>query len=346
MNLGIIPLPNLETRFVCADTLLKLNKPKELKSPVKKADKTIFGEIIPRQMNVFAESHVLPHLEIENQLKKVRHSYFEAKTIETKRKYRERDKELREKLSTELKKLGYPGLEGTKIANWNPYDKSKVADWFDPEFMLGIDDGFDIVIGNPPYIQLQENSGKLAEKYKDSNYETFARTSDIYCLFYERGKQLLNNGGHLCFITSNKWMRTNYGKNTRAFLTTKTNPVLIVDFGNVQIFENATVDTNILIFQNQQINKTEISACRFKLNFNHQMSIDQYILQNTQLVSFENDESWVISDSKNIKLIKKIKQVGTPLKDWEININYGLKTGLNEAFIIDSLTKRYSKMDS
>ena len=89
---------------------------------------------------------------------------------------------------------------------------------------------YDIVIGNPPYIQLQNNGGELAKLYERCGYSTFARTGDIYCLFYERGWQLLKNNGHLCYITSNKWMRAGYGEKTREFFATKTNPALLIDF--------------------------------------------------------------------------------------------------------------------
>jgi len=116
--------------------------------------------------------------------------------------------------------------------------------------MFGVTDGFDIVIGNPPYIQLQkaaDTKKKFADFYKDQKYETFDRTGDIYCLFYEKGLQLLKPGGHLCYITSNKWMRAGYGEKLRK-LFTRYNPLLLVDLGP-GVFENATVDTNILIIQ-------------------------------------------------------------------------------------------------
>ena len=87
----------------------------------------------------------------------------------------------------------------------------------DPAWMFGVNDGFDIVIGNPPYIQLQNNGGELAKLYEPCGYKTFAKTGDIYCLFYERGYQLLKPNGHLCYITSNKWMRAGYGEKTRDF---------------------------------------------------------------------------------------------------------------------------------
>ena len=114
--------------------------------------------------------------------------------------------------------------------------------------MFCLKEKFDIVIGNPPYIQLQNNGGELAKLYEDSGYSCFARTGDIYCLFYEQGWQLLKKNGLLCFITSNKWMRAGYGEKTRKFFATNTNPMLLIDFAGVKVFESATVDTNILLF--------------------------------------------------------------------------------------------------
>ena len=87
--------------------------------------------------------------------------------------------------------------------------------------------------------------GKL---YADCNYKTFARTGDIYCLFYERGHQPLKSNGHLCYITSNKWMRAGYGEKTRDFFAKNTNPMLLIDFAGVKSLRGATVDTNILLF--------------------------------------------------------------------------------------------------
>jgi len=91
--------------------------------------------------------------------------------------------------------------------------------------MFGVEDGFDIVIGNPPYIQLQKDGGKLAKMYENQGYQTFARTGDIYSLFYEKGYQILKPKGILAYITSNKWMRAGYGEATRSFFAEKTNRV-------------------------------------------------------------------------------------------------------------------------
>lgn len=139
----------------------------------------------------------------------------------------------------QLKKINL--AENNKFFLWHT--------WFSDVFNRNDDkNGFDIVIGNPPYIQLQNNGGELAKLYEDCRFQTFAKTGDIYCLFYEKGWQLLCQQGHLCFITSNKWMRAGYGEKMRGFFAKHTNPKYLIDFAGVKIFDNATVDTNILIF--------------------------------------------------------------------------------------------------
>ncbi|MBR5082628.1 MAG: Eco57I restriction-modification methylase domain-containing protein, partial [Bacteroidales bacterium] len=105
--------------------------------------------------------------------------------------------------------------------------------------------GFDCVIGNPPYIQLQK-MGADADALQKMNYQTYERTGDIYCLFYELGMSLLKHGALLSFITSNKWMRAGYGESLRSWLTTQNDVSLLIDFAGYQVFDSATVDVNIL----------------------------------------------------------------------------------------------------
>ena len=194
--------------------------------------------------------------------------------------------------------------------------------------------GFDIVIGNPPYIQLQDNGGSLAKLYERCGYETFARTGDIYCLFYERGWQLLKQGGHLCFITSNKWMRAGYGEKTRAFFAQKTNPMLLLDFAGLKIFESATVDTNILLFSKSENKHKTISVVAGKQNKNSLSNLSDFVMRQHSVCDFSTSESWVILSPIEQSIKRKIEAVGTPLKDWDINIYRGVLTGCNEAFII------------
>ncbi len=225
-NYGIKPLPNLETKFVAADTLLGLDKP----------DQRTLGQTddVTR---------------LEQELNANRERHFRATTRQTKEKYRKKDKDLRDQLATRLKQAGFPATDADKIARWNPYDQNARADWFDPEYMFGVANGFDLVIGNPPYIQLQKNGGALARRYKNAGYETFARTGDIYQLFYERGCQLLTpQRGLLAYITSNSWLKAEYGKATRRFFS-KNHTLLTLLGAGKDIFEHARVETAILILR-------------------------------------------------------------------------------------------------
>ena len=211
--------------------------------------------------------------------------------------------------------------------------------WFHDVFSRPSKEGFDIVIGNPPYIQLQNDGGELAKLYEKSKYSTFARTGDIYCLFYERGWQLLKKDGHLCYISSNKWMRAGYGEKTRDFFVNNTNPLLLIDFAGVRIFESATVDTNILLFsKSSNLHKTKcaITNKQYKGSVNN---LSDFVQQQHTVCDFSTSDSWVILSPIEQSIKRKIEAVGTPLKDWDINIYRGVLTGCNEAFIIDS-TKR------
>ncbi len=205
--------------------------------------------------------------------------------------------------------------------------------WFYDVFSKG---GFDIVIGNPPYVQLQNNNGELAKLYENSNYFTFARTGDIYCLFYERGWQLLKQNGHLCYITSNKWMRAGYGEKTREFFAKKTNPMLLIDFAGVKIFESATVDTNILLFAKSNNERETVCAVTNKQNKDSVKNLSDFVQQQSNICNFANSDSWVILSPIEQSIKRKIEAIGTPLKDWDIQINYGIKTGFNDAFIIST----------
>ena len=314
-NFGIPTLPNLETKFVSANTLIAKKK-RDL------------------QGNLFEN----PEIEqTKRKLAEIRHKHFSAKSASTKYRLRKEDEELRGELINLLSDdNGFAQDDAKQLAKWNPYDQNDTSSFFDPEWMFGVADGFDIVIGNPPYIQLQNNSGELAKLYEDCGYSTFARTGDIYCLFYERGWQLLKEGGYLCYITSNKWMRAGYGDKTRGFFANKTNPMLLIDFAGVKIFESATVDTNILLFsKSDNLHKT-LCAVTNKQNKDSVNNLSDFVRQQDTICDFSHSDSWVILSPIEQSIKRKIEKVGTPLKDWDIQINYGIKTGFNEAFIIST----------
>jgi len=310
-NFGIKPLPNLETRFIAANTLIGFSTQRTLTS--------------------------VRAVDLERELRDNREQHFHATTRTRKRECRNKDKRLRAELATELQELGMNSADAEKIAEWDIYDQNATADWFDPEWMYGITDGFDVVIGNPPYIRLQRDEGRLADLYQPCGFDTFTRMGDIYCLFYEKGHKLLNGTGHLCFITSNKWMLAEYGKKLRNYFISYTQPVQLLDMGP-DVFD-ATVDTNILLMQNKIIydGVMTFSAATIGADFDKQTgNITQYVTDNSVDMEVPTESKpWAVLSSAEMNLKRKIEDIGVPLRDWDIKINIGIITGCNEAFIID-----------
>ena len=309
-NFGIKPLPNLETRFIAVDTLIGLEGEQTLISRTAQA--------------------------LERELSENRERHFHATTRPQKLACKREDERLRRELATELRHIGMPTNDAEKIAAWDLYDQNASADWFDAEWMFGIIDEFDVVIGNPPYIQLQKDGGRLGRLYEPCNFDSFTRTGDIYCLFYEKANQLLKAGGHACLITSNKWMRAAYGKKLRDYFIEHTQPVRLLDMGP-DVFD-ATVDTNILLLQNAASDvRRAFTATTIKSNFDtHAGDIAQYLNDNGVTMELPSrGEPWAILSLIELALKRKIEEVGKPLKDWDINIYRGIITGCNEAFVID-----------
>lgn len=247
----------------------------------------------------------------------------------------QRIKKCDEDIQREHNKTIPSGFEAAvlEVTKWNPYDQNSVSPFFDLEWMFGITDGFDIVIGNPPYIQLQADRGKLANLYETCGYETFLRNGDIYCLFYERGWQLLKDGGLLNYITSNKWMRAGYGQGLRQFLTSRTSPQLLIDFNETHVFESACVMTNILAFRRAE-NDHKLMAAQVQEDFNDPSIIGPYFTEHAINCRFESDESWVIKSDFERALKRKVEAQGTPLEEWSIEIFRGILTGYNPAFFV------------
>lgn len=202
---------------------------------------------------------------------------------------------------------------------------------------------FDIVLGNPPYVQIQKFRWQPIQKALESqNYKTFEKTWDLYCLFYEKWLSLTKeNTGLLCYITSNKWMRAGYGESIRKYFLTHS-PISLVDLGG-WVFETATVDTNILLIS-RKLGGTNFNAITIKGSIIRNEDFAKYINKNSiSLWIADMDKTgkqgWFIGNQWEITLKKKIEIIGIPLKDWDIKINYWIKTGLNEAFMIDEKTK-------
>ena len=196
-------------------------------------------------------------------------------------------------------------------------------------------EGFDVVIGNPPYFSISTDE-KL--KILSDKYETYSQTGDIYSLFYELANNIQKVNGIQSLIISNKWMRANYGINLRRYILKKSNPLSLIDFGQNLIFDNTSVYTSIIISQkSKNNNKLIVSKFNNLLAFDHTLETQ---IHNNKVESNQfGERPWNIID-KNITLIKqKIEANAKPLKDWDVKINRGVLTGLNKAFIINKTTK-------
>ena len=195
--------------------------------------------------------------------------------------------------------------------------------------------GFDVVIGNPPYVQLQ-NMKEISLRIKELGYKTYESTGDLYCLFYEKGYDILKKKGLLGYITSSKWMRANYGKSLRKFFLENTFPYTLIELGS-GILDSAIVDSNILFFKKEKRNTVKINS----LDLVKSIRIDDFTIFNNQFVSIEpkKDNIWTIINPIEINIRKKIEVKGIPLKEWDVKINFGIKTGYNAAFLLDSDTK-------
>ena len=318
-NYGIRPLPNLETRFVAADALLGLSA----------SDQKAFGD---------EET-----LQLTQQIEEIRERFFSAATRSEKMRCREADEKARKQLSKKLSGLNFPKEDARRIAAWDPYDQNATADWFDAERMLGVHGGFDIVIGNPPYIQLQKQQGRLADLYEGRGYETFVRTGDIYQLFYEKGCDLLAPGGVLSYISSNSWLRAEYGKKLRGYLGEKHTPLRMLEMGK-DVFDSAIVDTCIAILRQGKSGEN----CR---------ALDMDSMPNRDFPPALDDKDWgklrlcgdgpwAALSATEWDIMQKMYKYGAPLKQLDVKINFGIKTGYNAAFIIsDSLKNSLIESD-
>ena len=201
----------------------------------------------------------------------------------------------------------------------------------------GTFEGFDIVIGNPPYFSI---SNQPILKNVANLYETYNSAGDIYSLFIELSQTIVKPLGISAMIVSNKWLRANYGENLRNYLVFKTNPLQLIDFGQNLLFDSAVVHTNIIITQKVE-NKNEMSAVRIPDGFFdvEKPNLLGYVTAN-KIEKLEVDASiWNIASLDLKKLRKKVEEIGKKLVDWKVSINFGIKTGYNEAFIIDSETR-------
>jgi adenine-specific DNA-methyltransferase len=373
-NRGVLPLPNLETKFVAANTLFALHRR---------------GQTLLVSGAVRGKSA---------ELLRVRHDHFNARHWKDKRVLRRKDKKLREEIAALLRRDQIvPGAEADQLAGWDPYAPNEFANFFDPEWMFALDaarlskpatttlrgnlalineaggqtelisqerpteSGFDIVIGNPPYVRMEEI--KELKSALEEQYYCFTGRADLYVYFYERSLDLLKVGGVLCFISSNKYLRSAYGERLRYFISMVSEVLDLIDFGDAPVFTAIAYPTIIVTRKISETRdksglpeppkdgglRAERPARANKvrvLTWELGLPIDDFpsvIEKKSFLIPQERlgQQGWRLGNASATKLFEKLSSAGTSLGALlERGIYRGIVTGFNKAFIIDDEMRR------
>lgn len=307
-NWGIENLPNLDFKFVCVNTLIGLPE--------------------------FSASFGISEEEF-NQLKSLREEYFTA-SAKRKEKIEEEFKIEQKKIAEKHAEWSTKNTEAvTMLTNWNPFDISETP-WFDPFWMFGITEGFDITIANPPYIPIAKLSSEMRTELSKQSYTNFVKSADIYCVFFERAIGLLKENGFLVFISSNRFCFTNYGRVLREYLSNKS-IISLININEINVFESANVGSLISLIQNNKINKNFIFINELTEELNIESFSDGHRLVQQ---SYFGKEPWNFGQNALQKLKQKIISNGIPFNQWKgIKVNRGITTGANKIFILDEPTK-------
>jgi len=309
-NLGILSLPNLETKFVAADTLIGLEKPKI-------------------QTDLFENKEIY---NIEEKLKELRHKYFSANSRNDKIVCQKEDMSLRQKISRLLEKTGYSHESAMKVAAFDPYDQNKAAGWFDPEWMFGYTKGFNIIIGNPPYgiTYSREQKLELRQLYPESQFKI-----DSYSLFVLKSIDLLENGGYCAYIITNTLLDNYFEEKVRERLLKETSIKEINDLDD-KVFETAVVHT--MIFCYAKI----INASNYvKVNYTNDLSTGFHFIPQAYFKKQEK-YNFSIREFENKDLISILKTNTVPFSQI-IDLRQAIKSGDDGKYILTKATKKNHK---
>ncbi len=299
-NYGIQPLPNLETRFVAANTLLGLDK-KGLQIP------------LGGQNSV---------TELNDQLRENRERHFHAGVRSEKHRLREEDQRLRGDLAKELEKAGMSKSDSGKIASWDPYDQNAHAEWFDASYMFDIRDGFDVVIGNPPYVVVKDQ--QLRELYKEGVYGRM----NTYGLFIQRGLQLAGEEGHLTFINPRTLLTDRYFTNLRKVIKRTSQlkgVVLISDRHNT--FESVLQECIILHLVRKANSPKAYMVGTRSISRPGDLTDPQSLLSISServLLGSEYDGAFYIGSSEfDYQVFENMNAIGVKLASWDLKAETG-----------------------
>lgn len=205
--------------------------------------------------------------------------------------------------------------------------------------------GFDVILGNPPYIQLQKMKDSLAYQYYGrSGFQTFAATGDIYELFYERSRSILKPlSGILSYITSNSWMRAKYGAKLRWFFIHRTDPRFLIDLTDLKVFSSATVESGIMSYKTipDKVERKTVSMSSYQIKDNEELTDLTRTFNDNHIIStYSDSDVWSLQSGIASEIMSKMQNSGLKLPELGITVRYGIKTGCNTAYLIDSQTRQ------
>jgi adenine-specific DNA-methyltransferase len=317
-NRGIRPLPNLETKFVAANSLIDIERP----------------------VQGMLSSHEVEIKQIERELKRVRQRHFHARTQETKNKCRAEDNSLRARLGDLLIQDGFlPGV-ASKLAAWDPYDQSRAAPFFDPQWMFELREGFDIVIGNPPYLRvqgLQQTQPEFVPIYRD-RFQSAKGSFDIYALFVERGYELLGSHGQLAYILPHKFFQASFGAGLRKLLTERKALREIVRFGAEQVFDEATTYTCLMFLTAQAQTAFDLLEVRSLEKGDEVLLAARSRREHPDYAHGTLDaptgDDWDFTLGENNKVMQRLQQHPRTLGDITRKIFQGIATSADKIYVL------------
>ncbi len=313
-NLGVRPLPNLETKFVAANTLIGIEKPKQAHF---------------RNPQIDAK---------EVELRRVREKHFNAKTLAGKAKCREQDKKLRGEIAELLKSDGWGDKTAKQLSQWDPYDQNASAPFFDPEWMFGARDGFNVVIGNPPYVRIQtlKQTDKTHATWIKEHYASARKGNyDLYVVFVERGLQLLESQGQLAYILPHKFFNAQYGQPLRELVAEGKHLRHVVHFSDQQIFPGATNYVCLLFLA-----RGGVDTCRWVCADDLPAWLQAKLATEGVLPARSvTAAEWNFVVGKGTSLFERLKAMPVKLGDLAEHISQGIRTSANEIYVLEVVSE-------
>jgi hypothetical protein len=332
-NLGVRPLPNLETRLVAADTLI----------PIEKSESDLLSSDLDR---------------LRAELADIRHQHFNARSPAAKRKWRDADADKRQEIAALLEREhALSKTAARQLAAWDPYDQNTSAPFFDSEWMFGktiteaalpVEAGngggwFDVVIGNPPYIRIQtlkQKDPKLVAFLKDHYASATKGNYDIYVVFIEAGLRLLKSDGHLAYICPHKFFNAKYGEPIREVISSGKNLRHVVHFGDEQVFPGASIYTCLLFLA-----RASSPDCRFVRAADLEAWKATFAGTEGQFpaATITKDE-WNFTVGKGRAVFEALQRHPQTLEAVTQRIFQGIKTSADKIYIVQERKRSKSKL--